>query len=87
MTTPLVQVDRATIGHLVVATIIIYVMWVILQVSSSSCFIAFASCFFLLFLLIMLDFYKLRRSFRGFCLDSFLNFRVMCRNLCRLLLY
>jgi hypothetical protein len=32
VTTPLVQVDRATIGHLVVATIIIYVTCVILQV-------------------------------------------------------
>ena len=34
--TPLVQVDRATIGHLVVATIIIYVTWVILQVLQRS---------------------------------------------------
>ena len=36
VTTPLVQVDRATIGHLVVATIIIYVTWVILQVLQRS---------------------------------------------------
>ena len=32
VTAPLVQVDRATIGHLVMATIAIYVTWVILQV-------------------------------------------------------
>ena len=31
--TPMIHTDRATIGHLVVATIIIYITWVILQVS------------------------------------------------------
>ena len=36
VSTPLVAVDRATIGHLVVATIIIYVTWVILQVLQRS---------------------------------------------------
>ena len=36
VTAPLVQVDRATIGHLVVATIVIYVTWVILQVFQRS---------------------------------------------------
>ena len=34
--TPLVQVHRATMGHLVVATIIIYVTWVIFQVLQRS---------------------------------------------------
>ena len=55
-------------------------------VSSSSCFVAFASCFFLLFLFGMLNFHKFRRSCCGFCLDSFLYFRLLCRNLCSLLL-
>ena len=36
VTTPMVQVDRATIGHLVVATIVIYITWVILQVFQRS---------------------------------------------------
>ena len=36
VTTPLVQVDRATIGHLVMATIVIYVTWVILHVFQRS---------------------------------------------------
>ena len=36
VSTPLVTVDRATVGHLVVATIIIYVTWVILQVLQRS---------------------------------------------------
>ena len=36
VTTPLVQVDRATIGHLLVATIIIHITWVILQVLQRS---------------------------------------------------
>ena len=36
VTTPLVQVNRATVGHLVVATIIICVTWVILQVLQRS---------------------------------------------------
>ena len=36
VSTPLVTVDQATVGHLVVATIIIYVTWVILQVLQRS---------------------------------------------------
>ena len=36
VTTPLVQVDCATVGHLTVAIIIIYVTWVILQVLQRS---------------------------------------------------
>ena len=36
VTTPLVQVDTATIGHLVMSTIVIYVTWVIFQVFQRS---------------------------------------------------
>ena len=36
VSTPLVAVDRATVGHLVVATTIIYITWVILQVLQRS---------------------------------------------------
>ena len=36
VTTPLVQIDRATIGNRVVATIVIYITWVILQVLQQS---------------------------------------------------
>ena len=36
VSTPLVAINRATVGHLVVATIIIYVTWVILQVLQRS---------------------------------------------------
>ena len=36
VSTPLVAINTATVGHLVVATIIIYITWVILQVLQRS---------------------------------------------------
>ena len=36
VTTPLVQVDRAAVGHLVMAAVTIYVTWFILQVFQRS---------------------------------------------------
>ena len=56
-------------------------------VSSSSYFVAFASCFFLLFLVFMLNLHKFRRSWCGFRLDSSIYLRLLRRDLrCLLLL-
>ena len=40
-----------------------------------------------LFLLLLLYVYKFPRSFRGFSLNSFLYLRLLCSDLCSMLLY